>query len=138
MQQHGLWCQIGPSHNAGMGNNIGDWYYPTGNGPDGFTLAPTSDTNNSVPYQALKCTNQIGLVVDGDVTNNQGIVGCLTTIPNLNRNANYWFVYSDAVLSNYSKSCNLFRAYYITVSHIRSWSHSRLQHDTLHTLIKRC
>ena len=85
MQQHGLWCQIGPSHNAGMGSNIGDWYYPTGNGPDGFTLVPTSDTSNNVPYQSLKCTNQIGLVVDGNVTNNQGIVRCTTTIPNLNK-----------------------------------------------------
>ena len=65
MQQHGLWCQIGPSHNAGMGSNIGDWYYPTGNGPDGFTLVPTSDPSNNVPYQSLKCTNQIGLASGG-------------------------------------------------------------------------
>ena len=103
MQQHGLWCQIGPSHNAGMGSNIGDWYYPTGNGPDGFTLAPTSDPSNNVPYQQLKCTNQIGLVVDGNMTNNQGIVRCTTTIPNLNIDTQYWVVYSDIVFSNYSE-----------------------------------
>ena len=86
-----------------MGSNIGDWYYPTGNGPDGFTIVPTSDPSNNVPYQQLKCTNQIGLVVDGNVTNNQGIVRCTTTIPNLNINTHYWVVYSDTVFNNYSE-----------------------------------
>ena len=57
----------------GMGDNIGNWYYPPGDSPDGSTLVPTSDPNNTVPYQSLKCTNQIGLVVDGDVTNNQSM-----------------------------------------------------------------
>ena len=56
-----------------MGSNIGDMFYPTGNGPDGFTVVPTTDPSNSVPYQQLKCTNQIGVVVDGDVTNNQAL-----------------------------------------------------------------
>ena len=55
-----------------MGSNIGDMFYSTGNGPDGFTLVPTSDPSNNVPYQQLKCTNQIGVVVDGDLTNFQG------------------------------------------------------------------
>ena len=86
-----------------MGSNIGDMFYPTGNGPDGFTVVPTTDPSNSVPYQQLKCTNQIGVVVDGDVTNNQGIVKCNTTVPNLDRIDNYWVVYSDAVFSNYGE-----------------------------------
>ena len=76
-----------------MGSNIGDMFYPTGDGPDGFTVAPTSDPSNNVPFQQLECTNQIGIIVDGDVTNNQGIVKCNTTIPNLDRDANYWVVY---------------------------------------------
>ena len=105
VQQHGLWCQIGPSHNAGMGGNIGDWYYP---GPDGFSVVPTSDLSNNVPYQSLKCTNQIGLVVDGDVTSTQGIVKCTSTIPNLDTNTNYWVVYSDDVFNNYSESRKYF------------------------------
>ena len=69
MQQHGLWCQVNTASNAGMGSNIGDMFYSTGNGPDGFTLVPTSDPSNNVPYQQLKCTNQIGVVVDGNVIN---------------------------------------------------------------------
>ena len=90
-----------------MGSNIGDWYYPTtGNASDGFTLLP-STTNDTAPYQSLKCTNQIGLVVDGDVTNNQGIVRCTTTVPNLGREANYFGVYSDDVFNNYSESYNI-------------------------------
>ena len=103
IQQHGLWCQVRDEDNAGMGSNIGDFYYSTGDGPNGFTLAPTS-ANNSVPYVSLYCNNQIGLVVDGNVTNNQGIVMCNTTIPNLNRNANMWAVYTDTLFNNYSKS----------------------------------
>ena len=83
IQQHGLWCQVNSASNAGKGSNIGDMFYPTGDGPDGFTVVPTGDTNNSVPYQQLKCNNQIGLIVDGNVTNNQAIVKCNTTIPNL-------------------------------------------------------
>ena len=85
-----------------MGSNIGDFYYPTGDGPNGFTLVPTS-ASNSAPYVSLKCTNQIALVVDGDVTNNQGFVKCNSTIPNLNRDANYWVVYSDTLYDNYSE-----------------------------------
>ena len=80
-------------------------FYPTGDGPDGFTVVPTSDTNNSVPYQQLKCTNQIGVVVlvDGNVTNNQGIVKCNTTISNLDRIDNYWVVYHHNVFDNYCR-----------------------------------
>ena len=104
MQQHGLWCQVNSSSNAGMGSNIGDMFYSTGNGPDGFTLVPTSDPSNSVPYQQLKCTNQIGVVVDGDVTSNYvGFVKCNTTIPNLNIITHYWVVYSDAMFNSYRK-----------------------------------
>ena len=103
MQQHGLWCQVNTASNAGMGSNIGDMFYSTGNGPDGFTLVPTSDPSNNVPYQQLKCTNQIGVVVDGDLTNFQGFLKCNSTIPNLDRDANYWVVYSDAMLTSYCK-----------------------------------
>ena len=107
VQQHGLWCQVNPSStSAGMSSNIGDWYYPTVSGTDGFTVVPTSDPSNSVPYQSLKCDYQIGLVVDGNVTNNQGIVRCTTTVPNLNFDAKYWVVYSDAVFNSYGKSHN--------------------------------
>ena len=94
IQQHGLWCQVNSPSNAGMGSNIGDMFYPTGDGPDGFTVAPTSGTSNNVPFQQLKCTNQIGIIVDGDVTNNQGVVKCNTTIPNLDTDTNYWVVIS--------------------------------------------
>ena len=104
VQMYGLWCQISELHiTAGMGSNIGDWYYPTtGNTSDGFTLLPNT-TDDTAPYQSLKCTNQIGLVVDGDVTNNQGIVRCTTTVPNLDGVANYFGVYSDDVFYNYSE-----------------------------------
>ena len=55
VRQHGLWCQVNNASNAGMGSNIGDMFYSTGDGPDGFTLVPTSDPSNNVPYQQLKC-----------------------------------------------------------------------------------
>ena len=86
----------------GMGDNIGDWYYPRSNGdtPDGLSLLP-NNSNDSVPYQSLKCTNQIGLVVDGNVTEYQGIVRCTTTITGLNRQSNYFLVYSDDTFNNY-------------------------------------
>ena len=58
VRDHGLWCQVIPGDNGGMGSDIGDWYYPPGATPDGFTLA----TNSSLPYQSLECTNMIGLV----------------------------------------------------------------------------
>ena len=103
VREHGLWCQVLPADNMGMGDNIGDWYYPPGDTPDGSILVPTSDPSNTVPYQSLKCTNQIGLVVDGDVTNNQGIVRCNTTITGLQRQSNYFVVYSDSVFNNYSE-----------------------------------
>ena len=90
VRQFGLWCQVKSSAlGSTPANNIGYWYYPTSSGF--ATLSST--TNDSTPYQSLKCTNQIGLVVDGDVTNYQGIVTC-------NRNAYYWYsvaIYSDNV-----------------------------------------
>ena len=98
----GLWCQVLPGDNMGMGDNIGDWYYPPGGTPDGLTLLSDS-TSNGVPYQSLKCANQIGLVVNGEITNNQGIVRCTTTISGLNRQSNYFVVYTDSVFENYSK-----------------------------------
>ena len=101
---YGLWCQVRDNETAGMGSDIGDWYYPaTGNTSDGFTLLPNT-TDDNAPYQSLKCSNQIGLVVDGNVTNNQGIVRCSTTVPNLYREAHFFAVYSDDVFNNYSES----------------------------------
>ena len=77
VRDHGLWCQVREENNAGMGSDIGDWYYPPGATPDGFTLATTS----SLPYQSLECTNTIGLLRIGSLANNQGIiVRCNTTI----------------------------------------------------------
>ena len=85
-----------------MGDNIGDWYYSPGDTPDGLTLVPNG-TSDTVPYQSLKCVNQIGLVVDGDVTNYQGFVRCTTPITGLKRQSNYFVVYSDSVFTNYSE-----------------------------------
>ena len=99
VQQHGLWCQVKPEDNNGLTNNIGDWYYPT---HGGFTLL-INTINDSTPYQSLKCADQLGLVVDDDVANYQGIVKCNTTVPNLNRDTNYIAVYADSVFNNYSK-----------------------------------
>ena len=102
VRQFGLWCQVRSSElGSTPANHIGDWYYPTSTGFD----TVSSTTNDSTPYQSLKCTNQIGLVVDGDVTNYQGIVRC-------NRHANYMTnhvaIYSDNVfnmLKTSKKTC---------------------------------
>ena len=83
VRQFGLWCQVRQVNTNNMpDSNIGDWYYPTSNGTQ---------------YQSLKCTNQIGLVVDSNVTNYQGIVRCTTTVPGLNTDSNYMAVYNDSV-----------------------------------------
>ena len=97
--QHGLWCQVNNASSASMGSNIGDMFYPTGDGPDGFTVANTS----SVPYQQLKCTNQIGIIVVTNTSSHQGIVKCNTTIPNLDTDTNYWVVYLNSVFNSYCK-----------------------------------
>ena len=100
VRDHGLWCQVREEDNAGMGSDIGDWYYPPGATPDGFTLATTS----SLPYQSLECTNMIGLLRIGSLTNNQGIVRCNTTITSgLDRYVNYFAVYTDSVFNSYSE-----------------------------------
>ena len=66
VRQFGLWCQVNAEKmNVQDNSNIGDWYYPTSSG---FTML-TNTTNDGTPYQSLNCTNQIGLVVDDDVTN---------------------------------------------------------------------
>ena len=96
---HGLWCQVNSASNAGMSSNIGDMFYPTGDGPDGFTVASASST----PFQQLKCTNQIGIIVNSDTVNNQGVVKCNTTIPNLDTDTNYWVVYLSSVFNSYCK-----------------------------------
>ena len=94
VMQFGLWCQVRQVNTNNMpDSNIGDWYYPTSSD---FTML-TNTTNNGSPYQSLKCTNQIGLVVDSDVTNYQGIVRCTTTVPGLNTDSNYMAVYKDSV-----------------------------------------
>ena len=77
VRQHGLWCQVRMEDNK-SNSNIGDWYNST---TDGYILLPNTTTDNT-PYQSLKYTKQIGLVVDGDVTNYQGIVKCNTTVTN--------------------------------------------------------
>ena len=104
VQQHGLWCQVRLEDTNNMSNsNIGYWHYPT---TDGYSLLHSTTIDNT-PYQSLKCTNQIGLVVDGDVTNYQGIVKCNTTVPNLNRYENYFVVYDDNVFNNYCELLTL-------------------------------
>ena len=102
VRQHGLWCQVQLSNTNNMAdNNIGDWYYPT---PSGF-LALDNISNDGTPYQELKCDNQVGLVVDGDIMNNQGIVRCstnitgLTTLTDLSTDANFFGVYEDSVIT---------------------------------------
>ena len=91
VMQFGLWCQV--NTNNMPESNIGDWYYPTSSG---FTML-TNTTNDGTPYQSLKCTDQIGLVLDGNLTNYQGIVRCTTTVPGLNTDSNYMAVYNDSV-----------------------------------------
>ena len=101
VRDHGLWCQVREEDNGNMGSDIGDWYYPPGATPDGFTLA----TNSSLPYQSLECTNMIGLLRIGSLANNQGIVRCNTTITSgLDRYVNYFAVYTDSVFNSYSES----------------------------------
>ena len=66
VRQHGLWCQVRQAATGGVSNNnVGEWYYPTTNG----LLALNNMVNDSAPYQELKCDNQVGLVVDGDIMN---------------------------------------------------------------------
>ena len=94
VKQYGLWCQVRQAKTNSMSDsNIGDWYYPTSSG---FTML-TITTNDGTPYQSLKCTNQIGLVVDSDLTNYQGIVRCTTAVPGLDTDSNYMAVYNDSV-----------------------------------------
>ena len=102
VRQHGLWCQVQQSNTNNMAeSNIGDWYYPT---PSGL-LALDNINNDGTPYQELKCDNQVGLVVDGDIMNNQGIVRCtttitgLTTLTGLSTDTNYVGVYEDSVIT---------------------------------------
>ena len=54
----------------------------------------------------LKCDNQVGLVVDGDIMNNQGIMRCTTNITGLttlysrlSTDTNYVGVYEDSVIT---------------------------------------
>ena len=61
-------------------------------------LTPLNNVaSDGTPYQELKCDNQVGLVVDGDIMNNQGIVWCTTTITGLSPVDIYLGVYKDAV-----------------------------------------
>ena len=107
IRQHGLWCQVQESQtNNKADNNIGDWYYPT---PSGL-LALDNINNDGTPYQELKCDNQVGLVVDGDIMNNQGTVRCTTTITGLTSftgvsiDSNYFGVYENSVITSIRNS----------------------------------
>ena len=102
VRQHGLWCQVQQSNTNNMAEgNIGDWYYPTPSGP----LALNNINNDGTPYQELKCDNQVGLVVDGEIMNNQGITRCTTNITALTSysgvsiDTNYLGVYEDSVIN---------------------------------------
>ena len=149
VRQHGLWCQVQEANTNNMtDSNIGDWYYPTPNG----LLALDNISNDGTPYQELKCNNQVGLVVDGDITNLQGIVKCTTNITGLTSlfgvsiDANYFGVYGDIVITTIrncelifiiilyycNNNCNLF------CHKLYSWSSSRIRHDTHFTSYKRC
>ena len=132
--QHGLWCQVNSTSNAGIGSNIGDMFYPTGDGPDGFTVASASST----PFQQLKCTNQIGIIVVTNTSSHQGVVKCNTTIPNLDTDTHYWVVYLSSVFNSYCKLPHVIINFDHNNVYLCSWSHSGLHYDTLHTLIKRC
>ena len=113
VRQHGLWCQVQESNTNNMAdNNIGGWYYPTSSG----LLALDNINNDGTPYQELKCDNQVGLVVDGDIMNNQGIVRCTTTITGLTSlsgvsiNSNYLGVYEDTTITTI-RNCELHYSY---------------------------
>ena len=102
VRQHGLWCQVQEANTNNMAdNNIGNWYYPTPSGLNELNNVASDGT----PYQELKCDNQVGLVVDGDIMNNQGIVSCTTTITGLttltgvSTDTNYVGVYEDSVIT---------------------------------------
>ena len=129
VRDHGLWCQVLPTQNLANVADIGDWYYPPGDTPDGFTLVPTT-SSSSVPYQSLKCTHQIGLLRISSITNNQGIVKCNTTLSNPPRTTNYLLVYSDAVYNNYSECEVQFKLviiqspFFLTYINIYRWSYS--------------
>ena len=140
LRQHGLWCQVREEDTNNMPNdNVGNWYYPS---TEGYTLL-TNTTTDGTPYQSLKCTNQIGLVVDGDLTNYHS-----TRV-----------LWSATLLSLTCKKkrttlqCIQIKSSIITVSFIisivtviyqsylslcaHSWSNSRSNYERLHTLIAR-
>ena len=102
VRDHGLWCQVLSTQNPANVTDIGDWYYHPEDTPNGFTLVPTT-SDSSVPYQSLKCIDQIGLLRISSMANNQGIVKCNTTLPNIPRATNYVLVYSDDVFNSYSE-----------------------------------
>ena len=144
VRQHGLWCQVQEANTNNMAdNNIGDWYYPT---PSGL-LALDNINNDSTPYQELKCDNQVGLVVDGDIMNNQGVVRCTTTITGLTSfsgvsiDANYLGVYEDTMITTIRNcelhSYDLSKHSIIIITHTYSWS-SSIHHNTHFTPYKRC
>ena len=55
----------------------------TGTTPHLVASIHNINNDDGTPYQELKCDDQVGLVVDGDIMNNQGIVRCTTTISGL-------------------------------------------------------
>ena len=119
VRQHGLWCQVQESQTNNMAdNNVGDWYYPT---PSGLTEL-NNISNDGTPYQELKCDNQVGLVVDGDIMNNQGIVRCttnitdLTTLAGVSTNVNYLGVYEDSVITAI-RNCKSYHSVFYVYMH---------------------
>ena len=122
VMQHGLWCQVQESNTNNMAdNNIGDWYYPT---PSGL-LALDNINNDGTPYQELKCDNQVGLVVDGDIMNNQGIVRCtsivtgLTSLSGVSIDANYFGVYKNSVITTI-RNCECYLAIMVFIGLMNS------------------
>ena len=96
VRDYGLWCQVRQAAILVAWQTMtleSEWYFPT-NGD----LTPLDNVvNDSTPYQELKCDNQVGLVVDGDIMNNQGIVRYTTTVTGLSPVNIYVAVYSDTV-----------------------------------------
>ena len=99
VQQHGLWCQIGSGNNNNGGEIEGEWFYPI---LDEFTPVPSESADDSESYQSLKCSGQIGLVVIGNITDNQG-TGIVRFSPSAADQDFYAVVYSDMVFNNYCK-----------------------------------
>lgn len=54
------------------------------NGPDSFTVVPTSDLSHNIPFHQWKCTNQIGVVAN--MMNYFIKCNTFTSVPHLDTN----------------------------------------------------